>query len=84
MPLVAGLLGGGDGFGGQPGAEDGVGHVGLGPVVYVHLLSELGGRRVEEEGWVGGAGDAPDYFGSHTIVPAGYFVDDADCFVWFG
>ena len=70
---VAGLLRAwvrGIGLGGrfEPGVQDGVRHVGGGKVVGVHLVLEFRCGGVDEEGWVGATGAAPDDVGRRAIV----------------
>lgn len=54
-----------------------MGHVGGGEIIGVHLVLELGHGGVDEEGWVGVTGAAPNYV-RRGAVEGGSFRDDAD------
>ena len=82
MAGEGGGWGGGGGF--QPGAQSGVGEVGGGKVVCVHLGAEGVDFGVDEEGGVRGAGVGPDNVWGRGVVPGGYFLDYADVFCGAG
>lgn len=52
-------------------------HVGRCEVIGVHLVFQLGNRRIDEEGRVGAAGAAPDDVGWSILVERCGFGDDA-------
>ena len=74
--------GGGRGIGGgaEPGAQRGVRDVGGGEIVGVHLVFELLDGGVDEEGWVRGAGAAPDDVWGSVVVEGCCFGEYAGTF----